>query len=66
MRFKSIIKRLFFLVSTLSVLDIQADRYHVFCFILEIKYFSSGDIGEWLANGTLKIIDRKKQIFKVI
>ena len=25
----------------------------------------SGDIGEWLPNGTLKLIDRKKQIFKV-
>ena len=26
----------------------------------------SGDIGEWLPNGTLKLIDRKKHIFKVI
>ena len=27
--------------------------------------FCIGDIGEWLPNGTLKLIDRKKQIFKV-
>ena len=24
----------------------------------------SGDVGKWLPNGALKIIDRKKQIFK--
>jgi len=28
-------------------------------------WLHTGDIGEWLPNGTLKLIDRKKQIFKV-
>ena len=27
-------------------------------------WLHSGDIGKWLPNGVLKIIDRKKQIFK--
>lgn len=30
-----------------------------------VRYFATGDIGQWESNGTLKIIDRKKDLVKL-
>jgi long-chain acyl-CoA synthetase len=36
-----------------------------FCVIDGVRYFATGDIGEMLPNGNLKIIDRKKDLVKL-
>ncbi|CAF0726424.1 unnamed protein product [Brachionus calyciflorus] len=42
--------------------DKTKEDYHV---IDGIRYFATGDIGEMLPNGSLKIIDRKKDLVKL-
>ena len=56
---------LLFFLSVLSFLLIELFLYYSKECFTEDGFFKTGDVGQWNADGTLSIIDRKKNIFKL-